>query len=42
MSAEQARLARAYGYVFQAPALFPWRTIENNLKLPLEDHGFFR
>jgi NitT/TauT family transport system ATP-binding protein len=36
MSAEQARLARSYGYVFQAPALFPWRTIEKNLKLPLE------
>ena len=28
MSAEQARLAARYGYVFQAPALFPWRTIE--------------
>jgi NitT/TauT family transport system ATP-binding protein len=40
MSAEAARLARAYGYVFQAPALFPWRTIENNLKLPLEVMGF--
>jgi NitT/TauT family transport system ATP-binding protein len=40
MSAEEARLARAYGYVFQAPALFPWRTIENNLKLPLEVMGF--
>ena len=40
MSAEQARLARRYGYVFQAPALFPWRTIENNLKLPLEIMGF--
>jgi NitT/TauT family transport system ATP-binding protein len=40
MSAGQARLARAYGYVFQAPALFPWRTIEKNLKLPLEVMGF--
>ncbi|WP_445487098.1 ABC transporter ATP-binding protein [Rhodopseudomonas sp. RCAM05734] len=40
MSAEQARLSRAYGYVFQAPALFPWRTIEANLKLPLEIMGF--
>jgi NitT/TauT family transport system ATP-binding protein len=40
MSAEQARLARAYGYVFQAPALCPWRTIEANLKLPLEIMGF--
>jgi|SRR5271165_367065 len=40
MSAEQARLARSYGYVFQAPALFPWRTIEKNLKLPLEIMGY--
>ena len=40
MSAEQARFARRYGYVFQAPALFPWRTIEKNLKLPLEVMGF--
>src|ERR1700676_3093366 len=40
VSAEQARLERRYGYVFQAPALFPWRTIENNLKLPLEIMGF--
>jgi NitT/TauT family transport system ATP-binding protein len=40
MSAENARLARSYGYVFQAPALFPWRTIEKNLKLPLEVMGY--
>src|SRR6266704_1804090 len=40
VSAEQARLERGYGYVFQAPALFPWRTIENNIKLPLEVMGF--
>ncbi|TYL97865.1 ABC transporter ATP-binding protein [Bradyrhizobium rifense] len=40
MSAEGARLARSYGYVFQAPALFPWRTIEKNLKLPLEIMGY--
>jgi NitT/TauT family transport system ATP-binding protein len=40
MSADQARLERRYGYVFQAPALFPWRTIEKNLKLPLEIMGF--
>jgi NitT/TauT family transport system ATP-binding protein len=36
MSPEQARLARAYGYVFQAPALYPWRTVRRNLMLPLE------
>jgi NitT/TauT family transport system ATP-binding protein len=40
MTAENARLARSYGYVFQAPALFPWRTIEKNIKLPLEIMGF--
>ena len=40
ISAEQARLDRRYGYVFQAPALFPWRTIEQNLKLPLEIMGY--
>jgi NitT/TauT family transport system ATP-binding protein len=40
MTAENARLARSYGYVFQAPALFPWRTIEKNIKLPLEVMGF--
>jgi len=39
MSAEQARLARAYGYVFQAAALYPWRTISRNIELPLEVMG---
>jgi NitT/TauT family transport system ATP-binding protein len=40
VSAEEARLRRAYGYVFQAPALYPWRTIEKNVVLPLEVMGF--
>ena len=39
MSPAQARLARAYGYVFQAPALYPWRTVEQNVGLPLEIMG---
>ncbi|MDP1700098.1 MAG: ABC transporter ATP-binding protein [Aestuariivirga sp.] len=39
MSASQARMARAYGYVFQAPALYPWRTVEKNVGLPLEIMG---
>jgi NitT/TauT family transport system ATP-binding protein len=39
LSASDARLKRAYGYVFQAPALYPWRTIEKNIMLPLEIMG---
>lgn len=40
MTPENARLARAYGYVFQAAALYPWRTIEKNIALPLEIMGY--
>jgi NitT/TauT family transport system ATP-binding protein len=40
MTPEQARASRSYGYVFQAPALFPWRTIEKNVALPLEIMGY--
>jgi NitT/TauT family transport system ATP-binding protein len=36
VSPHDARLARAYGYVFQAPALFPWRTVLANVTLPLQ------
>ncbi|MBN9025764.1 ABC transporter ATP-binding protein [Kaistia sp. MMO-174] len=39
VSPEEARLARAYGYVFQAAALYPWRTIARNVALPLEIMG---
>ena len=39
MSPEEARLKRLYGYVFQAPALQPWRTVERNVTLPLEIFG---
>jgi NitT/TauT family transport system ATP-binding protein len=39
LSPTQARLSRAYGYVFQAPGLFPWRTVERNVALPLEIMG---
>jgi NitT/TauT family transport system ATP-binding protein len=42
MSAEAARQARAYGYVFQAAGLYPWRTIGANVRLPLEIMGFSR
>jgi len=39
MSPAEARLKRAYGYVFQAPALYPWRSVERNVGLPLEIMG---
>ncbi|ETA49724.1 ABC transporter ATP-binding protein [Ponticoccus alexandrii] len=42
MTADQARRARAYGYVFQAAGLYPWRTIGGNIRLPLEIMGFSR
>jgi NitT/TauT family transport system ATP-binding protein len=40
LTPQQARLKRAYGYVFQAPALYPWRSIARNIALPLEIMGF--
>ncbi len=42
MTPEQARLARAYGFVFQQPGLYPWRTIARNVALPLEIMGYSR
>ncbi len=40
MSPDQARKSRAYGYVFQAAGLYPWRTIGGNVRLPLEIMGY--
>ncbi|MBD1545782.1 ABC transporter ATP-binding protein [Roseibium aggregatum] len=39
LTPHEARLKRAYGYVFQAAALYPWRTIAGNIALPLEIMG---
>jgi len=39
VSATAARVARAYGYVFQAPALYAWRNVVRNVMLPLEIMG---
>lgn len=39
MSPDEARRNRAYGYVFQAPALFAWRNVIRNVTLPLELTG---
>jgi NitT/TauT family transport system ATP-binding protein len=41
-TAHAARLGREYGMVFQAPVLFEWRTVEENVKLPLELLGMDR
>jgi len=38
-SAERARRDRDYGIVFQAPALYDWRTVSRNVQLPLEVQG---
>ena len=40
--AASARRGREYGMVFQAPVLFEWRTVEDNVKLPLELIGMGR
>jgi NitT/TauT family transport system ATP-binding protein len=40
MTADEARRKRAYGYVFQAAGLYPWRTIGDNVRLPLEIMGY--
>lgn len=40
MTPDEARRNRAYGYVFQAAGLYPWRTIAKNIKLPLEIMGY--
>jgi len=39
MTPQEARRKRAYGYVFQAPALYPWRNVVRNVMLPLEIMG---
>ncbi len=40
LTPDEARRKRAYGYVFQAAGLYPWRTISKNVSLPLEIMGF--
>jgi len=42
VSPEAARLARSYGYVFQAAGLYPWRNVGRNVGLPLEIIGLPR
>lgn len=40
VSPSAERQARAYGYVFQAAGLYPWRSIGGNIRLPLVIMGF--
>ncbi len=40
--AAAARRGREYGIVFQAPVLFDWRRVEDNVRLPLELLGMGR
>ena len=42
LAPDEARKARAYGYVFQAAGLYPWRTVAANVRLPLEIMGYGR
>src|SRR5512134_434525 len=39
LSPREARLKRAYGYIFQASALYPWRNVQRNVELPHEIMG---
>jgi NitT/TauT family transport system ATP-binding protein len=39
LTPQDARQNREYGYVFQAPVLLPWRTVADNVRLPLEVFG---
>ncbi|WP_304164584.1 ABC transporter ATP-binding protein [Lonsdalea britannica] len=39
MTPSEARQAGAYGYVFQAPVLLPWRSVLANVMLPLQIQG---
>jgi NitT/TauT family transport system ATP-binding protein len=38
--ARQARLDQDYGMAFQHAGLFDWRTVQRNVELPLEVHGW--
>lgn len=40
LSPQHARLKKHFGVCFQRPSLFPWRSVEGNIELPLALNGF--
>lgn len=40
MTTKQAKEARLFGFAFQNPVLLPWRTVKENVELPLEIAGY--
>ncbi|MCQ2496276.1 MAG: ABC transporter ATP-binding protein [Lachnospiraceae bacterium] len=40
MTPKEVRLQKKFGFVFQQPVLFDWRTVKKNVELPLEIMGY--
>jgi NitT/TauT family transport system ATP-binding protein len=40
MTPKEVRLQQKFGFVFQSPVLFEWRTVKKNIKLPMEIMGY--
>ena len=40
MTPKEVRLQKKFGFVFQQPVLFDWRTVKKNVELPMEIMGY--
>ncbi|MCR5081939.1 MAG: ABC transporter ATP-binding protein [Parasporobacterium sp.] len=40
MTPKEVRLQQKFGFVFQQPVLFDWRTVKKNVELPMEIMGY--
>ena len=40
MTPREVRLQKKFGFVFQQPVLFDWRTVKKNVELPMEIMGY--